>query len=187
MNDDRRACEDIARGRAAGVHRARPPQLRRTQPLDQLLRARGPQTAGSRSTNRPQESGGGFTEYRVNGAFQERHAVPDRTRPAPWHHVRAGGAHQLQLPAARLQRGPAAAVLAARPFPAQYTWEFTRVFDNILPPEDQSLIDRLFPQVRLSILSGTVFWNGRTTRARGHQLSTSIDFALPGSAPRWAS
>ena len=74
----------------------------------------------------------------------------------------------------------------ARPLSARttisgrYTWEFTRVFDNILPPEDQSLIDRLFPQVRLSILSGTLFWNGRTTQGHGHQLSTSIDFALPG-------
>jgi hypothetical protein len=61
------------------------------------------------------------------------------------------------------------------------------VFDNILPPEDQSLIDRLFPQVRLSILSGTLFWNGKTTQGTAISSARASTLRCPGSAPKWAS
>ena len=127
-----------------------------------------------------QESGGGFTEYRVNGAYRERHLF--RTEADLLTAITFEQAARTNY--SYLRRVFNANVL--RPLTArtsvsgQYTWEFTRVFDNILPPEDQSLIDRLFPQVRLSILSGTLFWNGRTTQGHGHQLNTNIDFALPG-------
>ena len=127
-----------------------------------------------------QESGGGFTEYRVTGAYRERHLF--RTEADLLAGITFEQAARTNYSYLRRVYN----VNLLRPLSertsisGQYTWEFTRVFDNILPPEDQSLIDRLFPQVRLSILSGTLFWNGRTNQGPGHQLSTSIDFALPG-------
>lgn len=127
-----------------------------------------------------QQSNGGFTEYRVTGAYRERHVF--RTEAdflAGITFEQAARTNYSYL--RRVFNADLARPLSARTtISGRYTWEFTRVFDNILPPEDQPLIDRLFPQVRLSILSGTLFWNGKTTPSLGHQLSTSIDFALPG-------
>jgi outer membrane translocation and assembly module TamA len=127
-----------------------------------------------------QESGGGFTEYRVTGAYRERHVFrteADFLAGITFEQAaRTNYSYLRRVFNANLLRP----LTARTSISGQYTWEFTRVFDNILPPEDQSLIDRLFPQVRLSILSSTLFWNGRTTQGRGHQISTSIDFALPG-------
>jgi len=127
-----------------------------------------------------QESGGGFTEYRVNGAYRERHVFRTEadllTGITFEQAARTNYSYLRRVFNVNLLRP----LFARTSISGQYTWEFTRVFDNILPKEDQSLIDRLFPQVRLSILSGTLFWNGRTTQGHGHQLSTTIDFALPG-------
>ena len=127
-----------------------------------------------------QESGGGFTEYRVTGAYRERHVFrteADLLAAITFEQAARTNYSYLR----RVFNADLARPLSARTtISGRYTWEFTRVFDNILPPEDQSLIDRLFPQVRLSILSGMLFWDGRTTQGHGHQLSTSIDFALPG-------
>jgi outer membrane protein assembly factor BamA len=127
-----------------------------------------------------QQSGGGFTEYRVTGAYRERHVLrTDADLLAGITFEQAARTNYSFL--RRVFNADLARPLTPRTtISGRYTWEFTRVFDNILPPEDQSLIDRLFPQVRLSILSGTLFWNGKTTQSLGHQLSTSIDFALPG-------
>jgi outer membrane translocation and assembly module TamA len=127
-----------------------------------------------------QESGGGFTEYRVTGAYRERHVFRTEadllTGITFEQAARTNYSYLRRVFNVNLLRP-----LSTRTsISGQYTWEFTRVFDNILPPEDQSLIDRLFPQVRLSILSSTLFWNDRTTQGLGHQLSTSIEFALPG-------
>ena len=127
-----------------------------------------------------QESGGGFTEYRVTGAYRERHLFrteADLLTAITFEQAARTNYSYLR----RVFNTDLARPLSARTtISGRYTWEFTRVFDNILPPEDRALIDRLFPQVRLSILTGTLFWNGRTTQGHGHQLSTSIDFALPG-------
>ena len=127
-----------------------------------------------------QQSGGGFTEYRVTGAYRERHVL--RTEADLLAGITFEQAARTNYSfLRRVFNADLARPLTARTtISGRYTWEFTRVFDNILPKEDLSLIDRLFPQVRLSILSGTIFWNGKTTQSLGHQLSTSIDFALPG-------
>ncbi|HSG01484.1 MAG TPA: BamA/TamA family outer membrane protein, partial [Vicinamibacterales bacterium] len=43
----------------------------------------------------------------------------------------------------------------------RYGLDFTKLFDELIPPEDQPAIDRLFPQIRLSTLSTGVFWDRR--------------------------
>ena len=135
-----------------------------------------------------QESGGGFTEYRVTGAYRERHVFrteADLLAAITFEQAARTNYSYLR----RVFNADLARPLSARTtISGRYTWEFTRVFDNILPPEDQSLIDRLFPQVRLSILSSTLFWNGRDdagdTGTSSARASTS---PCPDSAPKWAS
>jgi len=43
----------------------------------------------------------------------------------------------------------------------QYQLQFTKVFDQSIPTDEQLTIDREFPQVRLSTLSGSVLWDRR--------------------------
>jgi outer membrane protein assembly factor BamA len=129
---------------------------------------------------RTQDSSGGFTEYRVTGAYRERHVLKTEADLLAGITFEQAARTNYSFLRRAFNADLARPLTARTTISGRYTWEFSRVFDNILPPEDQSLIDRLFPQVRLSILSGTLFWNGRNTKSLGHQLSTSIDFALPG-------
>ncbi len=46
-------------------------------------------------------------------------------------------------------------------FSGRYTFDRTRLFDEQIVPEDQLLIDRLFPQVRLSTFTGSVLRDSR--------------------------
>jgi outer membrane translocation and assembly module TamA len=63
----------------------------------------------------------------------------------------------------------------------RYALEFSKLFDEAIRPEEQPLIDRLFPQVRLSIFSGGAIWDRRdnvlNTR-NGEQLDANVDFAI---------
>ena len=63
---------------------------------------------------------------------------------------------------------------------SRYSFEITRVFDARVSEEEQLLIDRLFPQVRLSILSGTVLRDRRDNQAApssGSLLTMGMDYA----------
>ncbi len=63
----------------------------------------------------------------------------------------------------------------------RYSIEWTKLFDEVIPPEDQPLIDRLFPQVRISMFSGGVVWDRRDDplyTTRGGQVSANLDLAL---------
>ena len=76
----------------------------------------------------------------------------------------------------------------ARRFPnrvvvlGRYAYGFTKLFDAKIAVEDQLLIDRLFPQVTLSSLSGSVIRDSRTDvidPERGSVLGTDLEVALP--------
>lgn len=63
----------------------------------------------------------------------------------------------------------------------RYTLEWTRLFDEVIPAAEQPLIDRLFPQVRISMFSGGVVWDRRNdplSTTRGGQVSGNVDLAL---------
>lgn len=66
---------------------------------------------------------------------------------------------------------------------AQYALDVTRLFDQQIPENEQLLIDRLFPQVRLSTVSSGVLWDRRddpVNPTRGTLMSADVEFAFRG-------
>ncbi len=121
-----------------------------------------------------------FTEYRVTGTFREQHAFRSDTDL-----LVSLGSEQAVRPTYNYLRHAANAEFLRRLSPrvnvsGRYTLDFTRLFDEKIPEEDQPLIDRLFPQVRLSYISGGVSWDGRDlplTPTRGTLLSADAALA----------
>jgi len=121
-----------------------------------------------------------FTEYRVTGTFREQHAFRSETDL-----LVSLGSEQAVRPTYNYLRHAANAEFLRRLSPrvnvsGRYTLDFTRLFDEKIPEEDQPLIDRLFPQVRLSYISGGVSWDGRDlplTPTRGTLLSADAALA----------
>jgi outer membrane protein insertion porin family/translocation and assembly module TamA len=103
----------------------------------------------------------GFTEYRITGSFREQrafHTDADLTIDV----TSEQGVRTLfnfarqAVNASVLRRVSPRVTLSGR-----YGLDFSRLFDVGIQEADRSLIDRLFPQVRLSILSGGVLWDRR--------------------------
>lgn len=125
--------------------------------------------------------GFGFAEYRFTGTYRERYAFQSPTdlllSATSEQGIRTSFNFSRQALNADLLRtlNPRLSVSG------RYSLEFTRLFDERIPPDEQSLIDRLFPQVRLSILSTGVFWDRRDDQikpSRGSLVSGSGDLAL---------
>lgn len=124
----------------------------------------------------------GFTEYRVSGTFRERRAFHSDTD------VLIGvSSEQAIRTSFNFIRREANAQLLHQWTPrlsvsGRYALEFNRLFDeNNIAEADQPLIDRRFPQVRLSILSSGLLWDRRNSVAsptHGTQLSASGELAL---------
>ena len=110
--------------------------------------------------------GFGFTEYRVAGTYRERRAfrtdldllvgvTSEQAIRTGFNFLRNGAnAEFLRRVDDRIN------------WLGRYSLDFTRVFDTRLiderlPIEEQPLIDRLFPQVRLSILATGLSWDSR--------------------------
>lgn len=63
----------------------------------------------------------------------------------------------------------------------RYSLESTRRFDELLQPNELPLIDRLFAQVRLSIVSGAIVWDRRDdplSPTRGSRVSANLDLSM---------
>ncbi len=127
--------------------------------------------------------GFGFAEYRVSTTFQERYAFRSNSD------VLLGVTSEQAVRSTFSFRRDALNADLVRPLPrgmsfsGRYSLERTRVFDERLSEDEQSLIDRLFPQVRLSIVSATLYRDRRDNQAaptRGNVVTGSIDVA-----PRW--
>ena len=125
--------------------------------------------------------GFGFTEYRAVATYSERHAFNSATNVlltvSSEQAIRTSFNFVRRLGTADFAR-PITDRLSLL---GRYTLEWTRLFDEIIDPEDQPLIDRLFPQVRLSIVSGGILWDRRKTVAglqTGEQVIANFDFAL---------
>jgi outer membrane protein assembly factor BamA len=103
----------------------------------------------------------GFTEYRVTGTFREQRAFhTDTTLLVSVTSEQASRTlfnfARQALTAQALRRLTPRITLSNR-----YALDFSRLFDVGIDEEERSLIDRLFPQVRLSILSSGVLWDRR--------------------------
>ena len=72
--------------------------------------------------------------------------------------------------------------ISTRSVRAETAWRpLEAPFDTAIPEDEQPLVDRLFPQVRLSIASAGILWDRRdrplNTRT-GEQVDANVDFSL---------
>ncbi len=127
-----------------------------------------------------EDLGLGFNEYRVTATYRERYAFRSATdvlvgitseqavRPTFSYVRQAANADALHYLSSRVSVS------------GRYALEFTRLFDRIPDPQDY-LIDRFFPQLRLSTLTSGILWNRRNdpvAPTRGFQLGANGDLAL---------
>jgi outer membrane protein assembly factor BamA len=129
----------------------------------------------------PDPPGLGFIEYRATASYRERYAFRSSTDVV--FSVTSEQAFRstfnfIRRVATLEMIGP---VRPRTTVSGRYSLEWTRLFDEVLSPDDQPLIDRLFPQVRLSIFSGGVTWDRRNdavATTRGGQVTANLDVAL---------
>jgi outer membrane protein insertion porin family len=116
---------------------------------------------GSDDPDEVDAGGFGFTEYRVTGTLRERRAFGTGTDLLLG--VTSEQGRRTNFNFAR-QRANAELLRAFSPsvsVSGRYALEFTRLFDDQTLEADRPLIDRLFPEVRLSILAGGIAWDRR--------------------------
>jgi outer membrane protein assembly factor BamA len=121
-----------------------------------------------------------FTEYRVTATYREQHAFRSDTDL-----LVSLTSEQSARPTYNYLRQVANAEFLRRigvraSISGRYSLDFTRLFDERIPDEDRPLIDRLFPQVRLSLVATGWSWDGRDsplTPTRGTFLSADGELA----------
>lgn len=102
--------------------------------------------------------GFGFADYRVTATYAERHAFRTPTNilfnVTSEQGIRTNFSFIRRVGTANFFRAltPELTVLGT------YRLEWTKLFDELIDPRDQPLVDRLFPQLRLSIFSGGAIW-----------------------------
>lgn len=128
------------------------------------------------------DTGGyGFNEYRVVGTFRE-----PRLLASPGDLMLTGFLEQAIRSSFNFSRRGVRLEYARRldqtiTVSGRYTIDRTRLFDAKIAADDQLLIDRLFPQVRLSTLTGSALRDTRddvVDPARGTLLGSDVSLAL---------
>ena len=122
----------------------------------------------------------GFTEYRVIGTFREPRlfrTTADATLTGAFEQqLRSSFAFERRSANAELSRRVTRDLRAT----GSYQIQQTRVFNSFVEPDDQLLVDRLFPQVRLSSFSSTASLDRRDDviePSQGHYVSVSGQLA----------
>jgi outer membrane protein insertion porin family len=133
------------------------------------------------SETETERSGYGFNEYRVLGVYREPRlfgwsvdaeasAFLEQAIRSSFNFRRNGINGQIS------RRLPRDLSIVGR-----YTLGNTDLFDERYAPDEQPLIDRLYPQVRLSVVSGASFWDTRNDLfepTRGGLVGIETDLAL---------
>lgn len=111
----------------------------------------------------PERDGRGFgiSEYRVTGSYREARAWRSNTdlvvSTSVERAIRTSFTYERRgVTAEALRRLTSRTTLFGR-----YALDSTRLFDTRISEEDQPLIDRLFPQIRLSSFSAGIVWDRR--------------------------
>jgi outer membrane protein insertion porin family len=124
--------------------------------------------------------GYGFTEYRFAATYRDRYIFDTNSdftsRATSEQGIRTDYSYLTQSISAGVVHPVAAKVHVS----GQYALEYTHLFDSNIPVADQPLIDRAFPQVRLSIFSGSIVFDRRNdglAPSGGSLLSASMDVA----------
>jgi outer membrane protein insertion porin family len=119
-----------------------------------------------RPENRPDDptrdgKGYGLSEYRLTGSYREGHAWRSNTDLI----VTTTVERAIRTSFTYIRKGASAEALR-RLTPklsvfARYALDSTHLFDTRISPDDQPLIDRLFPQIRLSSVATGMVWDRR--------------------------
>jgi outer membrane protein assembly factor BamA len=121
-----------------------------------------------------------FTEYRINATYRERRAfrsdtdmlvgvTSEQAVRTAFNFVRNGATAEF------LRRVNAQVNLFGA-----YRFDVTRLVDDRIPAEERPLIDRAFPQVRLSLLSSGLTWDRRDdplSPSRGTLVTADVEMA----------
>jgi outer membrane protein insertion porin family len=113
------------------------------------------------STDPTDQGGYGFNEYRVVGTYRE-----PRPFNRPGDAQLTGFFEQAVRASFNFNRRGGRAEYARRfrnllGVSGRYAFDYTKLFDEKIRPEDRLLVDRLFPQVRLSTLTGSILRDSR--------------------------
>ncbi len=128
------------------------------------------------------DGGYGLNQYRVIGTFREPRAFGTQGDAQASLFVERGVRSSFNFD----RRGGRAEY--AKRFPnrvvalGRYSYEHTELFDEKIAEEDQLLVDRLFPQVRLSAIFGSLVRDTRNDildPERGHVLGADLELGLP--------
>ena len=128
------------------------------------------------------EGGYGLNQYRVIGTFREPRALGTQGDAQASLFIERGVRSSFNFD----RRGGFAEY--ARRFPnrvvalGRYSYDYTELFDAKIAEADQLLVDRLFPQVRLSTIFGSLIRDTRNDvfdPERGHVLGVDLELGLP--------
>ena len=128
------------------------------------------------------EGGYGLNQYRIVGTFREPRAfgTPGDAQVSAFTERGIRSSFNFDCRGVRAEyarRLPSRVVVLGR-----YAYDYTELFDAKIAAEDQLLVDRLFPQVGLSTVFGSVVRDSRNDVLdpdRGTVLGTEVDFGVP--------
>jgi len=123
----------------------------------------------------------GFTEYRVTGTFREQRAFRTDTNLLFGLTFEQGVRTLYNFARRALNAEVLRGVSPGLSVSGRWALDFSRLFDVGILEEEQSLIDRLFPQVRLSLLSTGIVWDRRNDAiapSAGSLLTGDLEFAV---------
>jgi outer membrane protein insertion porin family len=127
------------------------------------------------------ESNLGFNEFRIVGTFRKPRLFADRSEL-----LLTGIIEQAVRTSFNFSRRIARAEVGSQLTPrfgitGRYSFERTRLFDEIFTADEKPLIDRLFPEVRLSKLAGSIIRDTRDDLldpGQGTYMILDSDFAI---------
>jgi outer membrane protein assembly factor BamA len=110
----------------------------------------------------PTDTGGyGFNEFRVLGTYREPRAFGTTGDAQLTGFVEQGVRASFNFNRKGVRADYARLIRPQVTTTVRYTFDYTKRFDEQIAPEDQLLIDRLFPQVRLSTFFGGILRDSR--------------------------
>ncbi|MGH9385269.1 MAG: POTRA domain-containing protein [Vicinamibacterales bacterium] len=120
-----------------------------------------PRDPGAENTDPTDTGGYGFNDYRALFTFREPRALGTGGDAQLNAFVEQGVRSSFNFNRKGVSADYARHLNATVTVSGRYTFDYTKLFDTKILPEDQLLIDRLFPQVKLSKLFGAVLRDSR--------------------------
>jgi outer membrane protein assembly factor BamA len=125
--------------------------------------------------------GFGFSEYLVTTTYRERYAFGTTADILAGASSEQGVRPTFSFIEQRFNADLVRQIRRGMAVSGRYALEFNELFDERIPPEDQPDIDRLFPQVRLSIVAAGFAFDRRNdpvAPTAGTFIGGTADFAL---------